>query len=176
MSPVPPRHPPIDVTISARMERLTYALSPTHESDGRLPPELVLQILQFLPLDAIFTVVKTCRLWRNLIETNSLLWMRLLHETGTWFGDQSEVSFLRRVVEHRNRHPTLPSPWGASLLILEHPYKLLLKFRRTVMSRWKTQTPKAFDVPCSRHRRRNLPPSLSKARYLSVGRSHYRYP
>lgn len=133
------RHSPLPV-----LRTIHSVLTPTLARDfvGMLPPELASYILQFLPPAALFSAAKVSRSWRNLIDADPVIWMSLLKRTGTWFGGASEASFVRKVEEHRDRHPTPPFPSGRRALSAPHPFKLLFKSRRTVLTRWTQKTPK----------------------------------
>lgn len=133
------RHSPLPV-----LRTIHSVLTPTLARDfvGMLPPELASYILQFLPPAALFSAAKVSRSWRNLIDTDPVIWMTLLRRTGTWFGGSSEVSFARKVEEYRERHPPPRLSGGRLNMSPPHPYKLLFKSRRTVHSRWTQKTPK----------------------------------
>lgn len=133
------RHSPLPV-----LRTVHSVLTPTLARDfvGMLPPELASYILQFLPPAALFSAAKVSRSWRNLIDTDPVIWMSLLRRTGTWFGGASEAAFIRKVEEHRERHPPLPLPSGRPAMSPPHPYKLLFKSRRTILTRWTQKTPK----------------------------------
>ena len=139
------RHSPLPV-----LRTIHSVLTPTLARDfvGMLPPELASYILQFLPPSALFAAARVSRSWRNLVDSDPVIWMNLLKRTGTWFGGPSEVAFSQRVDEYRARHPpafrrgsivpTLPSP---------HPYKLLFRARHTILTRWTQTTPKRLHFP-----------------------------
>lgn len=131
------RHSPLPV-----LRTIHSVLTPTLARDfvGMLPPELASYILEFLPPAALFAAAKVSRSWRNLIDSDPVIWISLLKRTGTWFGGGSEESFFRKVEHYRLRYP--PHRLSSPLLPMSHPYKLLFKSRRTVQSRWTHKTPK----------------------------------
>lgn len=133
------RHSPLPV-----LRTMHSVLTPTLARDfvGMLPPELASYILQFLPPNALFSAAKVSRSWRNLIDSDPVIWMSLLKRTGTWFGGASELVFARKVEEYRQRHPPPTLPSGLVSLDSPHPYKLLFKSRRTILTRWTQKTPK----------------------------------
>lgn len=73
--------------------------------------------------------------------------MTLMRRTGTWFGGPSEANFLHRVEENRAHHPPAPRRDGRPPMPSPHPYKLLFKSRKTVLSRWTQKTPKRLTFP-----------------------------
>ncbi|KAF8323591.1 WD40-repeat-containing domain protein [Cantharellus anzutake] len=139
------RHSPLQV-----LRMIHSVLTPTLARDfvGMLPPELASNILQFLPPSALFAAARVSRSWRNLVDSDPVIWMNLLKRTGTWFGGPSEVAFAQRVEEYRARHPpAFRRGSTVSSLPLPHPYKLLFRARHTILSRWTQTTPKRLHFP-----------------------------
>ncbi len=77
----------------------------TRDFVGMLPLELGSYILQFLPPPTLFAAAQVSRSWRNLIDSDPVIWMNLLKCTGTWFRGPLEVAFAQCVEEYRARHP-----------------------------------------------------------------------
>ena len=77
----------------------------THDFVGMLPLELASYILQFLPPPALFTAAQVSCSWRNLIDSDPVIWMNLLKGTGTWFRGPLEVAFAQRMEEYHVCHP-----------------------------------------------------------------------
>ena len=138
------RHSPLPV-----LRTIHSVLTPTLARDfvGLLPPELATYILQFLTPSALFAAARVSRSWRHLVDTDPVIWMTMLKRTGTWFGGPSELAFAQRVEEYRARHPQAPRRDGKFSMTPPHPYKLLFKARRTVLSRWMHTTPKRLHFP-----------------------------
>lgn len=114
----------------------------THAVDliSALTPRIASRVLQLLPPADVFAAAQVSRSWTQLIETDTAIWVSLLKSTGTWFGEGSEEHFLRKAEAYRQRSPS--SRVGSPPLPLPHPYKLLLRYRRAVLTRWTRRAPK----------------------------------
>ncbi|EIW84744.1 WD40 repeat-like protein [Coniophora puteana RWD-64-598 SS2] len=125
------RHSPLPV-----LRTLHSVLTPTLARDFLtiLPPELVSQVLGFLPYSTLARASRVSRSWRAIIDSDPVLWRDLLKSTKIWFGGDSERTFARSIYARRARDPP-PIP---SSLPLPHPYKSLFKSRHLTHKRWIT--------------------------------------
>ncbi|KAI9065422.1 WD40 repeat-like protein [Trametes sanguinea] len=135
------RHSPLSV-----LRTLHSVLTPTLARDflTLLPPELVSQILSYLPFPDLARASRVSKAWRAIIDSDPVLWRDLLKSTRLWFGHDSETAFAEALMARRRRQG-LPSP---NSLPLPHPYKILFKSRRLTQTRWVTnQEPKRLTFP-----------------------------
>ncbi|KAI0062371.1 WD40 repeat-like protein [Artomyces pyxidatus] len=123
------RHSPLPV-----LRTLHSVLTPTLARDFLilLPPELVSHILSFLPFECILRASRVSRSWRNIIDSDPILWRDLLRNQKLWFGGDSERAFAEALLRRRRRMG-LPSP---NSLPLPNPYKVLFKSRYLTRDRW----------------------------------------
>ena len=97
-----------------------------------LPPELVSHVLNFLPFDCIARASRVSKSWRNIIDSDPVLWRDLLKSEKLWFGGDSERAFAEALIRRRRR-AGLPHP---NDLCLANPYKVLFKSRYLTRTRW----------------------------------------
>ncbi|KAH9180442.1 WD40 repeat-like protein [Lactarius sanguifluus] len=97
-----------------------------------LPPELVSHVLSFLPFDCIARASRVSKSWRNIIDSDPVLWRDLLKSEKLWFGGDSERAFAEALIRRRRR-AGLPHPNDLSLA---NPYKVLFKSRYLTRTRW----------------------------------------
>ncbi|KIM48636.1 hypothetical protein M413DRAFT_6022 [Hebeloma cylindrosporum] len=133
------RHSPLPV-----LRSLHSVLTPILARDflTLLPPELVSHILSFLPFSTVARASRVSRSWRNIIDSDPVLWRDLLKSTKIWFGGESEAAFANSIYARR-RHNPVPRP-----LSLPHPYKMLFKSRHLTHTRWvNNPAPKHVSFP-----------------------------
>lgn len=121
-------------------------LTPTMSRDflTLLPPELTSHILSFLPFTTLARASRVCKAWRNIIDTDHVLWRDLLKSTKIWFGRDSERAFARELFTRRRR-AGLPAP---NSLPGPHPYKILFKSRHLTRTKWiNNLNPKHVSFP-----------------------------
>lgn len=138
------RHSPLPV-----LRTLHSVLTPTLARDflTLLPPELVSHILSFLPFSTVVRASRVSRSWRNIIDTDPVLWRDLLKNTKIWFGGESEASFVNSIYSRR-KHALRLQPSIARPLSLPHPYKMLFKSRHLTHTRWvNNPEPKHISFP-----------------------------
>ncbi|KAH0583484.1 hypothetical protein H2248_009112 [Termitomyces sp. 'cryptogamus'] len=136
------RHSPLPV-----LRTLNSVLIPTLARDfiTLLPPELVSQILSYLPFCTLVRASRVSRAWRAIIDSDPVLWRDLLKRTDIWFGGGSEDAFAQAIFARR-RHTNHLKSFDA--LPLPHPYKILFKSRHLTQTRWVNVTePKHISVP-----------------------------
>jgi len=97
-----------------------------------LPPELVSHVLTFLPFNCIARASRVSKSWRDIIDSDPVLWRALLKSEKLWFGGDSERAFAEALIRRRRR-AGLPHPDGLSLA---NPYKVLFKSRYLTRTRW----------------------------------------
>jgi F-box and WD-40 domain protein CDC4 len=97
-----------------------------------LPPELVSHVLSFLPFNCIARASRVSKSWRDIIDSDPVLWRDLLKSEKLWFGGDSERAFAEALIRRRRR-AGLPHPNDLSLA---NPYKLLFKSRYLTRTRW----------------------------------------
>ncbi|KAL0946467.1 hypothetical protein HGRIS_012686 [Hohenbuehelia grisea] len=120
------------------LRTLHSVLTPTLARDflTLLPPELVSQILGYLPFSTLARASRVSRPWRAIIDSDAVLWRDILQNTKIWFDRGSEVAFAKALNARRQREQravAIPSP-----LPLPHPYKILFKSRHLTRTRWIT--------------------------------------
>jgi F-box and WD-40 domain protein CDC4 len=133
------RHAPLTV-----LRTLHGVLTPTLARDFLtiLPPELVSQILSYLPYSTLARASRVSKSWRAIIDSDPVLWRDLLKNTRIWFGGDSERAFARAIYARRK---PLELPGG---LPLPHPYKILFKSRHLTRTRWINNTnPRHLTFP-----------------------------
>ncbi|KAF9479274.1 YVTN repeat-like/Quino protein amine dehydrogenase [Pholiota conissans] len=138
------RHSPLPV-----LRTLHSVLTPTLARDflTLLPPELVSHILSFLPFSAVVRASRVSKSWRNIIDTDPVLWRDLLKSTRIWFGGDSEAAFTNSIYARR-RHERRNQSTIPSLLDPPHPYKILFKSRHLTQTRWvNNPEPKHISFP-----------------------------
>ncbi|KIY42938.1 WD40 repeat-like protein [Fistulina hepatica ATCC 64428] len=123
-------------------------LTPTLARDflTLLPPELVSHILSYLPFSTLARASRVSKTWRDIIDSDPVLWRDLLKSKGIWFGGESEKAFTNALEARYKRqarlHPEIsrqPQP---------HPYKTLFKSRHLTRTRWITNAnPKHISFP-----------------------------
>lgn len=121
-------------------------LTPTMSRDflTLLPAELTSHILSFLPFTTLARASRVCKAWRNIIDSDHVLWRDLLKSTKIWFGGDSERAFARELFTRRRR-AGLPAP---SSLPGPHPYKILFKSRHLTRTKWiNNLNPKHHSFP-----------------------------
>ncbi|PFH51719.1 hypothetical protein AMATHDRAFT_2820 [Amanita thiersii Skay4041] len=134
------RHSPLPV-----LRTLHSVLTPTLARDfiTLLPPEIVSQILSYLPFSTLARASRVSRSWRSIIDSDIVLWRDLLKSTDIWFGGESEQSFSNSIYARR-RHMDTRTP----LLPPSHPFKMLFKSRHLTRTRWvNNPRPKQFSFP-----------------------------
>jgi F-box and WD-40 domain protein CDC4 len=97
-----------------------------------LPPELVSHVLSFLPFNCIARASRVSKSWRDIIDSDPVLWRDLLKSEKLWFGGDSERAFAEALIRRRRR-AGLPHPNDLSLA---NPYKVLFKSRYLTRTRW----------------------------------------
>ncbi len=97
-----------------------------------LPPELVSHVLSFLPFNCIARASRVSKSWRDIIDSDPILWRDLLKSEKLWFGGDSERAFAEALIRRRRR-AGLPHPNDLSLA---NPYKVLFKSRYLTRTRW----------------------------------------
>ncbi|KAG6888536.1 hypothetical protein C0992_008279 [Termitomyces sp. T32_za158] len=138
------RHSPLPV-----LRTLNSVLIPTLARDfiTLLPPELVSQILSYLPFPTLARASRVSRAWRAIIDSDPVLWRDLLKRTDIWFGGGSEDAFAQAIFARRRHAPRLPASLPGALP-LPHPYKILFKSRHLTRTRWVHVTePKHISFP-----------------------------
>ena len=121
-------------------------LTPTMSRDflTLLPAELTSHILSFLPFTTLARASRVCKAWRNIIDSDQVLWRDLLKSTKIWFGGDSERAFARELFTRRRR-AGLPAP---NSLPGPHPYKILFKSRHLTRTKWiNNLSPKHVSFP-----------------------------
>ena len=121
-------------------------LTPTMSRDflTLLPVELTSHILSFLPFTTLARASRVCKAWRNIIDSDHVLWRDLLKNTKIWFGGDSERAFARELFTRRRR-AGLPAP---NSLPGPHPYKILFKSRHLTRTKWiNNLNPKHVSFP-----------------------------
>ncbi|KAF8183153.1 WD40 repeat-like protein, partial [Pholiota molesta] len=105
-----------------------------------LPSELVSRILEFLPLLAVVRASRVSKSWRNIIDTDPVLWRDLLKDT-------KSAAFTNSLYALRQQEQSGQSIIPTSLS-LPHPYKMLFKSRYITHTRWvKNPEPKHISFP-----------------------------
>ena len=138
------RHSPLPV-----LRSLHSVLTPILARDflTLLPPELVSHILSFLPFSTVARASRVSRSWRNIIDSDPVLWRDLLKSTKIWFGGESEAAFANSIYARR-RHTLRDQPSVPRPLSLPHPYKMLFKSRHLTHTRWvNNPDPKHVSFP-----------------------------
>jgi F-box and WD-40 domain protein CDC4 len=123
------RHSPLSV-----LRTLHGVLTPTLARDflTLLPPELVSNVLAYLPYSTLARASRVSKAWRAIIDSDEVLWRDLLKSTRIWFGGDSERAFAA-AIHARRASQGLPAP---GQLPLPHPYKILFKSRHLTHTRW----------------------------------------
>lgn len=132
------RHSPLPV-----LRTLHSVLTPTLARDfiTLLPPEIVSQILSYLPVSALARASRVSKAWRSIIDSDIVLWRDLLKNTDIWFGGDSEQAFANSLCARRRN--AIPSS-----LPLPHPFKALFKSRHLTRMRWvNNPRPKQISFP-----------------------------
>ena len=135
------RHSPLPV-----LRTLHSVLTPTLARDfiTLLPPEIVSQILSYLPVAALARASRVSKAWRSIIDSDIVLWRDLLKNTDIWFGGDSEQAFANSLCARR-RHMSNQIP---SSLPHPHPFKSLFKSRHLTRTRWvHNPRPKQISFP-----------------------------
>ncbi|KAK2466677.1 hypothetical protein APHAL10511_000935 [Amanita phalloides] len=135
------RHSPLPV-----LRTLHSVLTPTLARDfiTLLPPEIVSQILSYLPVSALARASRVSKSWRSIIDSDIVLWRDLLKNTDIWFGGDSEQAFANSL-HARRRHINNQIP---SSLPNPHPFKMLFKSRHLTRTRWVNNSrPKQISFP-----------------------------
>ncbi|KAF8635532.1 hypothetical protein AX17_003915 [Amanita inopinata Kibby_2008] len=135
------RHSPLPV-----LRTLHSVLTPTLARDfiTLLPPEIVSQILSYLPFSALARASRVSKSWRSIIDSDAVLWRDLLKYTDIWYGGESEQAFASSIYA-RNRHTTHQT---LTSLPLPHPFKMLFKSRHLTRTRWvNNPRPKQISFP-----------------------------
>ncbi|KAF8621503.1 hypothetical protein AX15_007735 [Amanita polypyramis BW_CC] len=128
------------------LRTLHSVLTPTLARDfiTLLPPEIVSQILSYLPVSALARASRVSKSWRLIIDSDVVLWRDLLKNTDIWFGGESEQAFANSLYARR-RHLNNQIP---SSLPLPHPFKMLFKSRHLTRNRWVSNPrPKQISFP-----------------------------
>jgi F-box and WD-40 domain protein CDC4 len=109
-----------------------------------MPPQVLARILRFLPLNCIARALRVSKSWRNIIDSDPVLWCDLLESEKLWFGGDSERAFAEALIRRRQR-ANLPRPDDLSLA---NPYKVLFKSRYLTRTRWiNNPEPKHLTFP-----------------------------
>jgi F-box and WD-40 domain protein CDC4 len=126
------RHSPLPV-----LRTLHSVLTPTLARDflTLLPPELVSHILSFLPFSTVVRASRVSKAWRDIIDSDTVLWRDLLKSTKIWFGGESEAAFQNAILARR-RHAARMNPTLLKDVSLPHPFKTLFKSRHLTNTRW----------------------------------------
>ncbi|KAH7914021.1 WD40-repeat-containing domain protein [Hygrophoropsis aurantiaca] len=135
------RHSPLPV-----LRTLHSVLTPTLARDflTLLPPELVSQVLGFLPYSTLARASRVSKSWRAIIDSDPLLWRDLLKNTKIWFGGDTERNFAHSIYARRK----LEAPSIPQTLPLPHPYKTLFKSRHLTRLRWiQNENPRHHSFP-----------------------------
>jgi F-box and WD-40 domain protein CDC4 len=112
-----------------------------------LPSELVSRILDFLPLLAVVRASCVSKSWRNIIDTDPVLWRDLLKDTKIWYGGKPEAAFTNSIYALRQHEQSGQSIVPTSLSV-PHPYKMLFQSRYITHTRWvKNPEPKHISFP-----------------------------
>jgi F-box and WD-40 domain protein CDC4 len=126
-----------DCDVVPALELLTRTLHSgqtllARSSPPLLPLELVVHVLSFLPFDCIARASCVSKLWRDIINSNHVLWRGLLESEKLWFGGGSERAFIEALIR-RHQRAGLPRPDRFSLA---DSYKVLFKSRYLTRTRW----------------------------------------
>ncbi|KIL61298.1 hypothetical protein M378DRAFT_13603 [Amanita muscaria Koide BX008] len=135
------RHSPLPV-----LRTLHSVLTPTLARDfiTLLPPEIVSQILTYLPVSSLARSARVSKAWRYIIDSDVVLWRDLLKYTDFWFGGESEQAFTNAL--YARRRPSVHQI--PSSLPLPHPFKTLFKSRHLTSTRWvNNPRPKQISFP-----------------------------
>ncbi|KAI9439389.1 WD40 repeat-like protein [Russula earlei] len=115
-----------------------------------LPPSLISHILGFLPFDCVTRASLVSKSWRDVIETDPVLWCKLLRSAELWFGGDSETAFVDALISRQRRKNRKDgcSRGGTRDPPLPNPYKVLFKSRHLTRTRWiDNPRPKHLSVP-----------------------------
>src|SRR5216684_1604651 len=82
-----------------------------------LPPELVSHVLTFLPFNCIARASRVSRSWRDIIDSDPVLWRDLLKSEKLWFGGDSERAFAEALIRRRRR-AGLPHPHDCQAVLM----------------------------------------------------------
>ena len=106
--------------------------------------EFASHILSFLPFASLARASRVCKAWRNIIDSDHVLWRDLLKSTKIWFGGGSERAFSRELFTRRRR----AGPPAPNSLPGPHPYKILFKSRHLTRTKWiNNLNPKHVSFP-----------------------------